>query len=392
MDKVPKRVLFVSGVPMDVGGIEKTTMEIYRNLDREKILIDFIVRKPQRGFFHDEIESYGGRILNLFERTSHKGNKKWNVFMDLYSIYYFYKILKINEAYSAIHIVYPHLDGFLIIVAKLMGIPVRIVHSRNTGFDDKNKPNRRILFTRRLRLFFCKHFATHIWGCSRAACQYLFGKNIMEDFRADVPKNPVKISDFINSSYPKVDACKELEIPFETINFINVGRYAIQKNQIFLLDFFAEMLRVRKDIHLILTGPGTLEEEIRDHIKKLEIEDKVTMLRENTNIPHALSASDYFLLPSKYEGFGNVLIEAQAAGLPCYVSDACQPEPNLGLVDYIPLEKDAKYWADYILSRIEKPDNRRVNLKKLMEYDVKNVAPRMQEVYLNGVKYKDACK
>ena len=83
------------------------------------------------------------------------------------------------------------------------------------------------------------------------------------------------------------------------------------------------------------------------------------------------------------------MIEAQAAGIPCFASDVCQPEPNLGLIYYIPLSRGAKYWADYILDKIEKLDNRKIELKRLMEYDTSNVAKRMQQVYLHGIKYED---
>ena len=93
MNEKLERILFVNGVPISIGGIENSTMNIYREIDRNRLLIDFIVRKPQEGFFHDEIKQYGGRIFNIFEKTEHKGNKRWNFAMDLYSVFSFYKIL-----------------------------------------------------------------------------------------------------------------------------------------------------------------------------------------------------------------------------------------------------------------------------------------------------------
>lgn len=387
MNTKPKRVLFVCGVPLDIGGVEKSTMRIYRGIDKEKLLIDIAVRKPQKGYYHDEIEGYGGRIFNIFENTRHRGNKKWNIFMDLYSIYSYYIIMKTYGPFNAIHIVYPHLDGFAIIAAKLAKVPIRIVHSRNTGFDYTSRPNIIRLATQKLRLSLCKKYATHIWGCSKAACEYYFGDDIMEDERAEIPKNPVNISDYINKQCSRAEACRILNIPHEKTCFVNVGRYTPQKNQLFLLEFFAEMIKVRKDLHLMLTGPGPLEDDIKRHIKELGIEEYVTMLDSKTKIPLVLTASHFFLLPSIYEGFGNVLIEAQAAGIPCFVSDVCQPEPDIGLVDYIPLEKGAKYWAEFILRRISEPDERKVDYTRLMEYDVANVVPRMQRVYLEGIRY-----
>lgn len=383
-----KRILFVNGIPIVVGGIENSTMNIYREIDRNKLLIDFVVRKPQEGFFHDEIRQYGGRIYNIFEKTKHHGNKRWNFSMDMYSVFSFYKLLKDEGPFSAVHIVHPDLDGLLIIAAKLAKVPVRIVHSRNTGIDDKPTSLFR-KFIWRLRLFVCKQYATHIWGCSKAACQYAFGDKIMEDIRAEVPHNPIYIKKFMEVPYTRMEACDMLGISPQKINFVNVARYAAQKNQFFLIDIFSEMIKKRNDLHLFLTGPGPLEEKLRNYITEHHMEGNITMLDSSVNIPLLFKATNYQLLPSIYEGFGNVLIEAQAAGIPSFVSDACQLEPDLGLIDYIPLNKGAGYWADYILERIEKPDNRQVNINGLMKYDTINVAERMQKVYLEGCKYED---
>ncbi|AOZ93255.1 glycosyltransferase [Paenibacillus crassostreae] len=390
MNRSPQRVAFINGVPVGKGGIEKAIMDVYNGIDQQQLQIDFIVRKPQKGYYHDEIESSGGEIINIFENKKHKGNKKWNVLMDIYSVFSFYKNLKSRNCYRVVHIAHPLLDGFLIIAAKLAGVPVRIVHSNNTGIDDYTKTGITTKITRKLRRYVCNRFATHIWGCSEAACEYLFDKKILQDPRTEIVPYPVVIKDFKDIKIDKIEAREKLGVPTSTINYVNVGRYATQKNQIFLLDFFVEMLRIRSDLHLMLTGPGPLEDQIRQRIKDLNLESHVTMLDSDSYIPVVLKASDYFLLPSIYEGFGIVLIEAQALGIPCFVSDACQPEPNEGLVDYIPLNKGALYWAEYIVSQIGLIDKREVDLSNLLKYDVSNVAPRMQRVYLEGIKYSDA--
>lgn len=175
MSETLQRVLFVNGVPVDKGGVEAAIMEVYRGVDRSRLLIDFAVRKPQKGYFHDEIKRYGGRVFNLFEHTKHKGNKKWNFLMDIHSIISFYKLLKNNGPFCAVHIAHPILDGFVIIAARLARVPVRIAHSNYVEVEDKNRPNWRRQLTRKLRLFFCKRFATHLWGCSAAAIEFQFG-------------------------------------------------------------------------------------------------------------------------------------------------------------------------------------------------------------------------
>lgn len=381
-----KRVAFINGVPVDKGGIETSIMNVYRHIDTKKLQIDFIVRKPQKGYYHKEIEDKGGRVINIFEKKKHKGNKRWNLKMDLYSIFWFYKYLKKNKDYQAVHFAHPLLDGLLIISAYLARVPVIIVHSNNTGIDDYVKTSFLRRLTRKLRIKLSIKFATHIWACSRAAGEYMFGKEIFEDPRFEVVPYPVELNNF-QKQENRHQVEKELGLQPFNITFTNVGRYASQKNQLFLLDVFADMLKLRKDLQLMLTGPGPLEKEIREKITNLELDNFVFMMDSATPIPKILEATDFFLLPSIYEGFGIVLIEAQAMGIPCFVSTACQPEANLGLIDYVPLENGTSYWADYILTHLNETKNKKVNPEELKKYSTFIVAPQMQQVYLEGTAY-----
>ncbi|WP_018887612.1 glycosyltransferase [Paenibacillus massiliensis] len=381
------KALFVNGLPIDMGGIEKSTMEILREINHEKLQLDFAVRKPDKGCFHDEIENYGGEIYNVFEKTKHKGKKKWNLIMDIYSLFGFYRILKQKGPYNAIHIVHPFLDGFLIIAAILAKVPVRIVHSRYTGIDDKIKPGILLKLTRKFRASLCKKYATHIWGCSIAAAQHHFGKTITDDKRLEIPENPIKVVDYLTKKCTKDEACSILNISYDNINFLHVGRFTDSKNQLFLLSLFSQLLTSEGNIHLVIVGGGALEDQLKDRIQTLGIERNVTMLPSDTNIQIALAASDYFLFPSLYEGFGNVLIEAQAAGVPCIASDRCPTETNMGLIDYLPLEQGTELWEKFILNILKNPNNRELMVEKILNHDVTVVAPRMEGVYIKGQKY-----
>ncbi|MEK5478237.1 glycosyltransferase [Paenibacillus sp. FSL R5-0407] len=391
MSETLQRVLFVNGVPVDKGGVEAAIMEVYRGVDRSRLLIDFAVRKPQKGYFHDEIKRYGGRVFNLFEHTKHKGNKKWNFLMDIHSIISFYKLLKNNGPFCAVHIAHPILDGFVIIAARLARVPVRIAHSNYVEVEDKNRPNWRRQLTRKLRLFFCKRFATHLWGCSAAAIEFQFGGNA-KDIRREIVPCPVDFNRFMSISMNKEKACKELGISANKINFICVGRYVMQKNQLFLVDCFAEMTKMRADLQLILVGSGPLETEIRQRANEYRIQEHLLMLDANTYIPLVLAAANFFILPSISEGLGIALLEAQASGLHCFASDACQPEANLGLVEYVSLKKGPQYWATHILSQIENESTheRQLDKEHLSKFETSYVAPRMQHVYLSGIRYSDA--
>ncbi|OBZ07882.1 hypothetical protein A8L34_24955 [Bacillus sp. FJAT-27264] len=382
-----KRVLFVNGVPVDVGGIENTIMDIYRGINKQEVLIDFVVRRPEEGCYHGEIISYGGRIYNLFDKKKHKKVMKWNFYADIYSFFCFYRLLKREGPYSAVHIAHPNLDGYLIAAAKLARVPIRIIHSHNTGFDDRTRPSLSRRWIRKASLSLGKYFATHLWGCSQAACEYMFGKDVIRDKRAEVVQNPINIKRFTGINISKSDARAQMNVPTNGLILLNVARYATQKNHLFLIDVLYEALKIRDDLHLILIGTGPLEDQVKNYIIEKNVENNVTMLDKNMSVPVALKASDFFLLPSLYEGFGNTLIEAQAAGIPCFASTTCQPEPNLGLVDYLPLDRGAKSWAEIILSRTENSQKRKVDKTKLSLYELSVVSSHMESVYTTGGRY-----
>lgn len=199
-----------------------------------------------------------------------------------------------------------------------------------------------------------------------------------ESRRVEVLQNAVDIESYSPSEEKRSAYRKELNIADDTIVIGHVGRFFEPKNHEFLIDVFSELYRKCKKHRLVLVGDGELKGKIEEKVKALSLEDHVSFLGNRLDISGILSAFDIFLFPSLWEGLPLTLIEAQAAKLPCFVSDTVTREVDTSnLMNYIPLEIGAEKWADKILSYEKKP----VEYNGLFEFDINTVIKRLSEEY-----------
>lgn len=165
----------------------------------------------------------------------------------------------------------------------------------------------------------------------------------------------------------------------------HVGRFNTQKNHPYLIDIFAELVRMEKDAVLILLGDGPDRKRMEDKCAALGIRDKVLFAGNQRQPEDYYQAFDIFLLPSFHEGLPGVLVEAQAAGLPCLVSDTVTEEARAtDLVKYLSIEQPARVWAEEIMAR--RCYERRNTYEELAGsgFDVKIQVEGYREFYLYG--------
>ena len=170
----------------------------------------------------------------------------------------------------------------------------------------------------------------------------------------------------------------------------NVARFETPKNHLFLIRIFDALHRLRPDSKLLLVGSGSLEEQIRSLVKELGLTDSVILAGSHSDVHRFYQAMDVFLLPSLYEGLPLVMIEAQAAGLPCFTSDkVVAPECKItDLVRFIPLEHTPEQWADAILEALS-PDFRREDHTaevRAAGFDIEDTASFLCEFYRKALK------
>jgi len=330
-----RKVLHVVG-RMHPGGIESLLMNVYRHIDRRRYEFHFAVQSPEPAFYDAEIRELGGRLfvqpppsqgLAAFRRAFEENVRR-------------------NGPYDAIHSHVFGFSGYVLKLAKGLGIPVRIGHSHNTN-DSKSTSLQRRVYRMYMRMLMRRN-ATRMLGCSRDACESLFGQRCWQDGRVDVFPNAIPLSPF--AGLPIDRTLLRSRFGAEPDDFLlgHIGRFSPQKNHVLLLDAFAQLVRIRPNARLLLVGDGPLRSEMERKAKSLGLAERVRFLGLRSDIPELLGTLDLFVLPSLYEGLGIVLIEAQAAGVPCLVSSRVPKEADLslGLLQRLEADESPERWAE----------------------------------------------
>lgn len=183
-------------------------------------------------------------------------------------------------------------------------------------------------------------------ACSKEAADWFFKKN---DPEVIVFPNAVDTALYEPDDEKQQQAKKLLGLENQFV-IGSIARFAPEKNHTFLMEIFAEVVK-KCDAHLVLCGAGQLEDSIRQIVREKQIEDKVSFLGVRKDMPVIYQALDVVVMPSLFEGLPFTLVEAQASGIPCVVSDTVSPEANLtDLMTYMSLEQPASVWAEKIIS------------------------------------------
>ncbi|WP_168122740.1 glycosyltransferase family 1 protein [Paenibacillus sp. HB172176] len=370
----PLRVLHAV-VNMNRGGAETLLMNLYRHVDRKQLQFDFLTNKE--GVFDSEILSMGGRIHRIpyIDQAGHFGYRR-----ELREFF------KANSNYRVIHSHMDRMSGFVLHAAKKVRTPVRIAHSHNTESEGgiAGKLYKRYAGSKILSS------ATHQFACSEAAGHWLFrgGRRGTE-----ILKNGVDIKRFAYSEQRRSEMRDELGISGNTLIMGHVGRFAPQKNHSMLLDIFKRLNEEMPDSRLMLAGDGPLRKEMEEKAERLGISRHVKFLGVRSDVEHLLLAFDVFVFPSHHEGLPVTLIEAQANGLPCVVSDAITYEADLrmGLMGFASNARVDEY-VELILNAARTQIKRRTDEEGIRTagYDIRETAGWLQRFYQSECEVKEA--
>lgn len=297
-----KRVLLVTG-GLDRGGLETVAMQIVRYADRKSYKFDFLVYGSKKYAYEDEAIRLGCRVIRLNYRENRYAS-------------YYKEIKNTLKEYGPYDIVHAHIyfnSSIVMRAAKTVGVPLCIAHSHSKKRLEDNGVVKNIAYLIMRKMF--KRYADRICACSYEAGTFVFGE---EEFkkRGSVLLNPVDIDAFAFSENARVRIRKELNINSNQIVIGQVSRLVKGKNQKFLLELLSS-LRERMDVVLLIVGNGIMYEELQRYANKLKIGKIVRFTGERTDVAELLSTMDIFVMTSKYEGLGIVLIEALANGLRC---------------------------------------------------------------------------
>ena len=369
----PIRVLNMFTI-MDRGGAETMVMNYYRHIDRTKVQFDFLVHREQRGAYDDEIETLGGRIYRLcpiYPQNFARYKRDLRGFFQA------------HPEYKIIHSHMSELGYFAFREAEQQGVPVRICHAHSAphGFDMKMV----------VRTYFKKRmmpYLTHLFMCGEESGEWLYGERNKSRFV--IMNNAIDIAAYAWSParYKKVRHDLNLE---EVYTLGHVGNFTQPKNHPFLLEIFAALLKKEPNAVLLLVGGGEGMSKMQEKVQELGIAEHVRFLGVRSDVADLMQAMDIFVLPSLYEGLPVTMVEAQAAGLPCIISDKIPPECILteGLVDIMPLSASPEAWAEKILAKRAIPRTDRRAEIAAHGFDITTEAVKLQEFYLKA--YEQNC-
>ncbi|MED1739277.1 glycosyltransferase family 1 protein [Bacillus swezeyi] len=351
----PKRVLhIVSG--MNRGGAETMIMNMYRHTDRRHVQFDFISHREETCDYDPEIITRGGRVFYV-PSIGRSGLLAY--------IKNIRDILIEKGPYSAVHAHTDFQTGFAALAAKLAGVPVRICHSHNTAW----KPNPRLLDTLQLHVFrrLILSYSTGLCACGQDAGRFLFGGKKMRKKAVHLLQNGIDLDRFKEAdSLSKAAVKREFGIRENTMVIGHVGRFFEQKNHSFMLDFAVHLKKTDIPFQIVFAGDGPLRTQIEEKAAALGLEKDILFLGVVEDIPALMQTFDVFVMPSLFEGLPLVLVEAQASGLPCIVSDAITEETDLGLglLRRLGLDTGFEQWTEEI--------SRAVQMKKPTWMDIQH--------------------
>lgn len=207
-----------------------------------------------------------------------------------------------------------HYSALPILIAHRVGVPCRVAHYQNI-----NRGGVRSLLNPVTKYIVMRQ-ATSIIGVSNAVLDSQFGNGWRRNEKFTLLPNSIEVNLYSKTSRTKMR--QQLGMKDEQFVLGHCGRFSPAKNQRFLLELFPRVLEQIPNARLVLAGSGAMKREMMDLSERLGIREKVLFPGWKDEFRSSIYAAfDVFLMPSHWEGFGIVLLEAQASGLPCISTD-----------------------------------------------------------------------
>ena len=369
------RILHVVGA-MNRGGVETWLMNVLRNIDRTQFHMDFLVHTQKPGAFDDEIRTLGSDVIPCLDPS-----RPWAYARQ------FRVALQRRAPYDVVHSHVHHYSGFVLRLAHWQGVPVRIAHSHSdtSGVDQLAGVVRRQYFTLTKR--WLARYATRRLACSDNAGVALFGHGSTHQTHWLTLRCSIDLTPFQEQGNSQ-EARRQLGIPPQALVIGHVGSFVRVKNHTFLIEVAAELTMRRPDVYFLLIGDGPLRANIEERIRERGLSHAMRSLGSRSDVARLMTnVMDVLLFPSHYEGLPLVLLEAQAAGLPCVVSDIITAEVDVvsRLVSRVGLQSSPAVWADAILATRghKNPQTQHAALATLLDspYNILSAVRELQQLY-----------
>lgn len=355
------------GLTSSYAGIENFIFNHYHYLDHSTVDFEFIHMFGERPPYVERIGNIEGKFYSLGNYKKKPIGVAWKL----------RKLLRAKH-YDIIHINISHAVNMIPVwEAVRSNIRPIIVHSHSSGVCEPHLLVKSALHKMNVPLL--RRCPVEKWACSTAAGRWMWGKtfdasNVIPNaidtdrFRFDVQnRNDIRES----CEFQKAD---------KVIGF--VGRLAEQKNVMFLPEILDELRKISCDYKMLIVGGGDLRDSLSDKIQRMGLTQHIFLAGSSVDTSPWYSAMDAFILPSHFEGLPIVGLEAQACGLPCFVSDAVSKELNItNTVQYLAIDQGSKIWADAIHAALRNPSPRTSEFPK--EYQIAHAAKELEKRYMS---------
>lgn len=343
-------------------------MALYRNIDREAIQFDFLVQERGEGYtfaFEKEIECLGGRVYKL-PGFSVKGFFSY--------IRHLSDFLKQHPEWHVVHFHYLSSSIAAFPLVKMKGRKV-IAHAHTAGAESDFKS-----LVRKITQMPSRFLSHHLFACSKDAASWMFGSKSKD---AVVLNNAIDVESFLPDEMARELVRAEMGLRAGQKVIGHVGRFMEVKNHIFMLDVLQALVKKDSEVAMVLVGDGPLKEKILAQAERMGIADNVVFTGVRSDISDLMQAMDAFIFPSLHEGLPVTLVEAQASGLSCLVSDTVSQDVKLtDCIEFMSLNAPADRWAERLLDMCaqgKRPDNR--HELSAAGYDVKDNARWLENFY-----------
>lgn len=358
---------------LHLGGSQAFVMNMYRNIDRSKVQFDFVVTPETKEGFYDEITNLGGKIFSCprYKGTNHiqynhiQYNKWWDDFFNE------------HPEYKVIHGHVRSTASIYLKIAKRHGL-VTIAHSHSTS-----NGNGISAIVKRIMQLPIRKQADYLFACSDKAGKWLYGEKAITQQNYYMIPNGVDLKRFEFDVNKRNQMRMTLGIKKDMMILGHIGRLSTPKNHKFLLNVFNKYHKINSNSKLLLVGDGELFDCIKEHIDKLNISDAVIMTGSKQNTEDYYQVMDIFVFPSLWEGLPVSVVEAQANGLQCLISDVITHDVDLtDLIQYLPLDEELWLGAIVEAHKKKRMGLTNENIQRLQPFDALTVANKLQEFYL----------
>jgi glycosyltransferase involved in cell wall biosynthesis len=353
---------------LHLGGSQAFVMNMYRNIDRSKVQFDFVVTPETKEGFYDEITNLGGKIFSCprYKGTNHIQYNKW--WDDFFNEHPEYKVIHGHVRSTA---------SIYLKIAKRHGL-VTIAHSHSTS-----NGNGISAIVKRIMQLPIRKQADYLFACSDKAGKWLYGEKAITQQNYYMIPNGVDLKRFEFDVNKRNQMRMTLGIKKDMMILGHIGRLSTPKNHKFLLNVFNKYHKINSNSKLLLVGDGELFDCIKEHIDKLNISDAVIMTGSKQNTEDYYQVMDIFVFPSLWEGLPVSVVEAQANGLQCLISDVITHDVDLtDLIQYLPLDEELWLGAIVEAHKKKRMGLTNENIQRLQPFDALTVANKLQEFYL----------